>query len=211
MIPDEPVRPFAPLLECEVAADPFAQFNAWLTEAVAEIKPEPFAMTLATCTPAGKPSARMVLLRGFDEHGFCFYTCYESRKGEELKANPHAALVFYWGPLHRQVRIEGSIMVLSAEESDHYYHRRPRESQFAAWASPQSRVVDSRAALEERFRAIDEKFAGTGEIPRPANWGGFRVVPDIIEFWQGRQHRLHDRLRYTRQPDGAWQLERLAP
>ncbi|MGE3805514.1 MAG: pyridoxamine 5'-phosphate oxidase [Gemmataceae bacterium] len=210
MIPDDPVLPFTPLEESQAAADPFTQFSGWLGEAVNVIKPEPYAMTLATSTAEGSPSARMVLLRGFDERGFVFYTCYESRKGRELRANARAALVFYWGPLHRQVRVEGKVQVVTAEESDAYFHSRPRESQLAAWASAQSEVVPDRATLEQRMAELEQKYEA-GVVPRPPQWGGFRVVPEVIEFWQGRLYRLHDRLRYTRQPDGTWRRERLAP
>lgn len=207
MIPDDPYRP---LLESEAAADPFTQFHLWLAEAVKVIQPEPYAMTLATATADGAPSARMVLLRGCDERGFVFFTGYDSRKGRELRANARAALVFYWGPLHRQVRVEGKVQVVTAAESDDYFHSRPRESQLAAWASSQSEVVPDRGTLERRMAEFETKHAA-GVVPRPPQWGGFRVVPEVIEFWQGRLHRLHDRLRYRRLPDGNWLRERLAP
>jgi pyridoxamine 5'-phosphate oxidase len=166
-------------------------------------------MTLATATPDGRPSARMVLLRGFDERGFCFYTNYESRKGGELAANPNAALVFWWGELERQVRIEGRVERTSRSESEAYFRSRPPGSQLSAAASPQSQVIDGRAVLEERVArlATGQK---DGEVPLPGFWGGYRLVPEVVEFWQGRPNRLHDRLRYRRAGD-RWRIERLAP
>ena len=166
-------------------------------------------MTLATATPDGRPSARMVLLRGFDERGFCFYTNYESRKGSELAANPQAALVFWWGELERQVRIEGRVAPTSRSDSEAYFHSRPPGSQLSAAASPQSRVIDGRATLERR---VTELATGhqDGELPLPDFWGGFRLAHEVVEFWQGRPNRLHDRLRYRR-AGGTWKVERLAP
>jgi pyridoxamine 5'-phosphate oxidase len=170
---------------------------------------EPTAMTLATATPDGRPSARMVLLRGFDERGFCFYTNYESRKGIELAANPRAALVLWWGELERQVRIEGTVTRTSREESEAYFHSRPPGSQLSAAASPQSRVIEGRATLERR---VAELATGSpdGKVPLPEFWGGYRLAHEVVELWQGRPNRLHDRLRYRRVGD-AWRIERLAP
>lgn len=198
------------LSEAEAADDPFAQFGAWFAEIRAVSVLEPTAMTLATATADGHPSARMVLLKGFDAQGFVFFTNYDSRKGGELAANPAAALVFYWPELERQVRIEGTVAPVSPEESDAYYASRPVGSRLGAWASAQSQVIPDRAALEERLAALEAQYPD-GDVPRPPNWGGFRVTPASIEFWQGRISRLHDRLRYTRQPDERWLRERLAP
>ena len=198
------------LREEELDSDPIRQFQTWLDAAIAADHPEPTAMTVASATPEGVPSARMTLLKGLDARGFVFYTNYESRKGRELEANPRAALVFFWVLLERQVRVEGSVERVTAAESDTYFHSRPVGSQIGAAASPQSQVVPDRATLERRFAALESEYAG-GEIPRPAHWGGLRIVPAAIEFWQGRPNRLHDRLRYSRQPDGGWRIERLAP
>lgn len=202
----------AELTADHVADDPIEQFQIWFNEALkAEIE-DPNAMTLATAAPDGAPSARIVLLKGVDERGFRFFTNYESRKGTELTHNPHAALVFWWGPLERQVRIEGTVERLSDAESSHYFQRRPRGSQLGAWASPQSRVVESRDVLTDKLEAIEENYAEEDAIPRPPHWGGYVVEPTQIEFWQGRPNRLHDRLRYRRgEGDEEWILERLAP
>lgn len=198
------------LREGEVDADPIRQFGAWFEQAIQSEVSEPHAMTLATATPDGRPSARIVLLRGFDDRGFGFFTNYESRKGEELTANPRAALVFFWHDLERQVRIEGRVEKVDPAESERYFQTRPAASRIGALASPQSRVIASREVLESFFREAEERHAN-GKIPRPPHWGGYRVIPEFIEFWQGRPSRLHDRLRYSRLPDVGWTIERLAP
>ncbi len=198
------------LSEADMDADPLRQFEKWFQQVLAANLPEPNAMTLATATPDGQPSARMVLLKAFDSSGFTFFTNYDSRKGRELAANPRAALLFFWHELHRQVRIEGTVELVSEAESDAYFHSRPLGSRLSAFASAQSVVIASRAVLEERVRELMQRFPD-GEVPRPPHWGGYRVRPVAIEFWQGRPDRLHDRLRYQRvQPDG-WRLERLSP
>ena len=193
-----------------MAEEPFAQFAVWFAEAAETDLLEPNAMTLATADENGRPSARLVLLKDFDEQGFVFYTNYESRKGRELAVNPWAALTFWWGNLQRQVRIEGRVERVSAEESDVYYNSRPLGSQIWAWASQQSRMIEDRAELEERLAALEARFA-VEEIVRPPFWGGYRVVPTAVEFWQGGVNRLHDRFLYSRQADGSWLIERLSP
>lgn len=199
------------LREEDVDPDPIQQFRAWFDEAALSEQPEVNAMALATATPDGRPSVRMVLLRGIDARGFAFFTNYESRKAVELDANPAAALVFFWHDLERQVRIEGAVERVPDEESDAYFRTRPEGSRIGAWASPQSQVLPGREALEALYGEAEARYAAGGDIPRPSHWGGYRVVPDTIEFWQGRPSRLHDRLRYTRKPDGGWLIERLAP
>lgn len=197
------------LNEQEVDRNPFVQFQHWFDEAVRVETIEPNAMVLATSSPGGLPSARMVLLKGFDELGFLFFTNSESRKAEELHRNPHAALLFYWGELSRQVRIEGEVEAASRDESEEYFRTRPLESRIGAWASKQSSVIPGREYLEERVTRIKQQFPGN-DVPLPPFWGGFRVKPAAFEFWQGRENRLHDRLRYSRQGEG-WVLERLSP
>ena len=196
------------LTESEVSPNPFQQFRTWFDEARAADIIEPNAMTLATADENGVPSARIVLLKGLDERGFVFYTNYESRKGQELARNPHAALVFWWGALERQVRIEGSTSRIDRAESEAYFHSRPQDSQLGAWASEQSRPV-TREQREQRMADLKAQYDGK-PIPKPEHWGGYRLSPSAIEFWQGRSSRLHDRLRYQLQGD-SWTVERLAP
>jgi pyridoxamine 5'-phosphate oxidase len=200
----------AGLDESDAAQDPIEQFRGWFDDALAADLHEPNAMTLATATPGGSPSARIVLIKGFDERGFIFYTNYGGRKAREIEANPHCALVFYWGELERQVRVEGRVSRISGEESDAYFASRPRGSQLGAWVSEQSRSIANRGALELRLRELEREYEGC-EIPRPPFWGGYRVEPEVIEFWQGRENRLHDRLLYRRSEDGGWKRERLQP
>jgi pyridoxamine 5'-phosphate oxidase len=189
---------------------PFKQFELWFNQAMAANLLEPNAMTLATVTPAGLPDARIVLLKGFDDRGFVFYTNYRSQKGQELAANPHAALVFLWGDLERQVRVVGRVEKATALEADTYFQSRPLGSRLGAWASTQSEVIPSREFLENRMSELAKEYQDR-EIPRPDHWGGFRVVPTELEFWQGRPSRLHDRLHYRLQDDGGWVIDRLAP
>ena len=189
---------------------PFEQFKMWLNAAITAQLTEPHAMTLATATAAGLPSARTVLLRGFDEEGFVFYTNYESQKGRELAENPQAALVFFWAELERQIRIVGAVEKISAPESERYFQSRPRGSRLGAWASQQSQVISSRTVLENRLEALEVEYKDR-DIPCPSFWGGFRLCAESIEFWQGRPSRLHDRFRYTKQPDRSWLIERLSP
>jgi len=196
--------------EGDVDTDPFRQFAVWFDEARAASPTEPNAMALATVGADGRPSLRMVLLKGADERGFVFYTNYESRKGRELTDTHWAALTFFWPEMERQIRIEGRVEPVSAEESDAYFHSRPVGSQLSASASHQSEVIAGREELEQRVAALSAQYQDQ-EIPRPENWGGFRVIPDAIEFWQGRASRLHDRLRYRLLASGAWQIERLSP
>jgi len=196
--------------EAHVAPNPFMEFKSWFEGAVAAGLREPEAMTLATATRDGKPSARMVLLKSFDERGFVFYTNYESRKGRELEDNPWAALILFWVNLGRQIRIEGRVERVDLAESDAYFHSRALGSQIAARASNQSQVLSSREELDRRVRELTDRFPGN-PIPRPPYWGGYRVRPTVFEFWQGRPNRLHDRLRYCPTADGSWRIERLSP
>lgn len=198
------------LTERTIHKDPIAQFNLWYEDAVNAKIPLPNAMTLATASAEGKPSARIVLLKEVADERFIFYTNYMSRKSRELKKNPFACLVFYWSILDRQVRIEGSVDEVSAEESDRYFQTRPRDSQIGALASPQSERLPDRATLEARYKTVAMEYEGK-PIPRPAHWGGFRLKPSQIEFWQNREARLHDRFLYTRTTGEEWTLERLAP
>lgn len=198
------------LNESDVDASPFKQFERWFRQALEAQLDLPDAMTLATATKDGVPSARMVMLRGSDERGFVFYTNYESPKGRQLAENSRAALVFYWRELGRQVRITGRVSKVSREESEHYFRSRPREARLAAWASDQSEVITSREALERRLEQLRAEYEGE-EIPLPPYWGGYRVLPETFEFWQEHPNRLHDRFRYSQQAGGGWCIERLAP
>jgi len=199
----------ASLNEDEVLDDPMAQFTSWFEQALQAQVNEPNAMNVATVDANGRPSSRIVLVKQFDERGFTWYTNYDSRKAQELRANPFAALLFFWSELERQVRIEGRVETTSAEESDKYFHSRPLKSRLSAIASQQSAPIDNRAALERNYDAV---AATAGDAPaRPANWGGFRLVPERIEFWQGRRSRFHDRIVYERQEDGSWARQRLQP
>jgi pyridoxamine 5'-phosphate oxidase len=200
------------LNEADLHPNPLEQFSKWLNAALQASLPEPNAMTLATADDQGRPSARIVLLRGFDDQGFVFFTNYTSRKARELEANPWVALVFYWPELERQVRIEAHASRVTPAEADQYFNRRPRESQLGAWASPQSQPIPSRQALEDRLEHYRREFGET--VPRPDTWGGYRARPHAFEFWQGRPGRLHDRFRYRRpdsDPAAPWIIERLAP
>ncbi|MGE3276614.1 MAG: pyridoxamine 5'-phosphate oxidase [Vicinamibacterales bacterium] len=196
--------------EASASADPLAQFSTWFAEAEASDLLDVNAMTLATVTPAGDPAARIVLLKDFGPEGFVFFTNYESAKGHDLAAHPRACLLAYWAPLERQVRVTGAVERVSDEDSTAYFHSRPVESQIGAWASQQSTPVEHRGVLEDRFRALQAQYEGT-TVPRPHYWGGYRVVPERIEFWQGRPSRLHDRLLYERGASGEWSRTRLAP
>ena len=198
------------LNEDAIDSDPIRQFQLWLSDAENANLPLPEAMSLATVTPDGRPTARMVLLKQVDGYGFVFFTNYNSAKAHQLDINPHAALVFYWPQLDRQVRVEGKVSRTSAEESAAYFRTRPRESQIGAWASPQSEVIATREVLEQRVQELAEKY-GDREIDCPEHWGGYRLKPDRIEFWINRVGRLHDRILYELQPDGAWTIKRLAP
>ena len=199
----------AGLSEADAGDDPFALFRRWFDAAVAAQLTDPNAFILATSTPDGHPSARAVLLKGLDERGFTFFTNYDSRKGDEIAANPRVAGCFLWHPLERQVRIEGVVEVVTAAESDDYYRVRPLGSRLGAWASPQSAVIPGREVLAEQHAALTAKFPD-GDPPRPPNWGGYRVLPSAVEFWQGRRSRLHDRILFTCRGD-EWRRERLAP
>ncbi len=197
------------LSESDIAKEPFGQFEIWWDEAVKSQIDEVNAMTLATATPDGIPSARIVLLKEFSDSGFEFFTNYESNKGKELLANPNAALVFFWKELQRQVRIEGKVGKVEPEESDRYYNSRPYGSRIGAWSSPQSTPISSRTILEENVAKFTAQYEE--EVPRPPFWGGYRLVPFLFEFWQGRSSRLHDRFQYRLTKENSWEIERLAP
>ena len=194
-----------------VEPDPFRQFESWFEAVKKANLPEPNAMVLSTATTEGKPSSRTVLLKGLDEEGFIFYSNYESRKGRELKANPFASLLFLWLPLQRQVRIEGLVEKIDPELSRQYFQSRPKGSQIGAWASPQSEEIASREILENRVAELEKKYRQTEDLPLPGFWGGYRLRPELFEFWQGRTSRLHDRIVYRMAPDGKWNRSRLAP
>ena len=196
--------------EAQAHADPLTQFDEWFDEAVRSGLKDPTAMALATAGADGLPSVRTVLLKGYSHRGFVFYTNYESRKGRDLVENQRVAACFWWDDLDRQIRVEGTVERLSDDESDAYFGSRPREAQLAAWASEQSRTIEGRAVLERRLKEVEAKHADK-VVPRPPHWGGFRILPNVVEFWQGRPRRLHDRLCYTRGEDGQWRRERLAP
>ncbi len=198
------------LRRSDLDPDPIKQFGNWFTAAIEAGIRDVNAMSLATAAPDGRPSVRIVLLKGFDKDGFVFFTNYESEKGKQLDANPYAALAFYWIELDRQIRISGKVTKTSREESQAYFRSRPIGSQLSAWASRQSEAIDARCVLDARMAEMTERF-GDQPIPPPPHWGGYRVKPDAMEFWQGRPNRLHDRFRYTRQTDGSWQIDRLAP
>lgn len=197
--------------DTEVDGDPFVQFSRWFDEATGAGTAEANAMMVSTVGADGQPSSRVVLMKAFGPDGFVFYTNYESQKGTELIAHPQVAALFYWPTLQRQVRITGRARKLAPEESDAYFHSRPRGSQIGAIVSPQSRIVPDRAWLEAHFAEAERELEGQHTLTRPENWGGFRIVPDAIEFWQGRPNRLHDRIRYSRAHDGRWEMDRLAP
>ncbi len=199
-----------PLNREELSADPIEQFGSWFADAEAAEPRLPEGMVLATADDRGQPSTRTVLLKSFDSSGFVFFTNYKSRKAAEIATNPRAALLFWWRELERQVRIEGIVAMVSAEESDDYFSTRPRGSQLAAWASEQSRVIESREVLSERMEELTRRYA-EAPVPRPPHWGGYRLTPHQIEFWQGRPDRLHDRFVYRRRAGGAWEIQRLAP
>jgi pyridoxamine 5'-phosphate oxidase len=209
-VADKPNVPVRPLHEADLHPDPIEQFRMWYGRALELPTPQPTAMTLATASAAGRPSARVVLLKQFDESGFVFFTNYESRKGCDVRENPWAALVFYWPELEQQVRIEGKVEPISAKASDAYFNTRTVGSRLSAAASPQSQVIASRDTLDLRVAEIERAYPD-GNVPRPANWGGLRLVPEVIEFWQARENRLHDRLRYRLEAPGKWRIERLAP
>ena len=200
----------ATLLETDVHENPITQFDIWFKQALDAQILEPNAMTLATANQNGMPQARIVLLKEFDAQGFVFYSNYDSQKGLTLLENPYAALVFFWGDLERQIRIEGVVERVSEPESEAYFKLRPRGSQLGALVSPQSTIIPNRHFLEERLQKLDKQYTDK-QIPKPENWGGFRVIPNKIEFWQGRRSRLHDRIVYTHQKDGNWNIVRLAP
>lgn len=198
------------LTEGSVSEDPIHQFKVWLQEAIDSQVEEPTALVLSTVDAAGKPSARVLLLKGVDEKGFSFFTNYASRKGQELEQNPYASITFFWPALERQLRIEGKVEKVEPKESDAYFHSRPKGSQIGAWASPQSEVIESREVLEQREKELSAQYAQEEVVPRPEHWGGYRLVPEYLEFWQGRPSRLHDRIVYELD-NNNWAIKRLAP
>lgn len=198
------------LTEQDLAENPFDQFSIWFDQAVENEPFDPNAMTLSTISPENRPASRIVLLKGIDSRGFVFYTNYQSEKGMHLAGNPFASIVFWWGQKQRQVRIDGTVERISPQQSEEYFHSRPIESQIGAWVSKQSAVIPDREWLEQRYDQFSEQFAGDDPIPRPPHWGGYRIVPDLFEFWQGQPSRLHDRFRYVVE-GGKWNIERLSP
>ena len=198
------------LLEKDVDANPVLQFEKWWQQAVESKIDEVNALTLSTSSPSGVPSSRIVLLKGIQEEGFTFFTNYDSLKGKEIEQNPQVALLFFWKEMERQIRIEGIAKKISTEESDEYFHSRPRESRLGAWSSPQSTVINNREVLQENLLKYEKEFANK-EVPRPINWGGYNVQPRLMEFWQGRPGRLHDRIQYSKDQQNNWQIKRLAP
>ena len=201
---------FGNLIEDQVPNSPIELFTQWFDDAKSAQIPEPNAMTIATVNQEGKPSARIVLLKGYNEEGFIFYTNYDSRKGQDIAINPFVSIVFLWKEIERQVRIEGKVIKLSEELSTEYYHSRPKASQIGAWVSPQSSVIQNRSILEDKYEDISKQYKNVDHLPKPPNWGGNIILPSMIEFWQGRSSRLHDRLRYIG-VDNNWQIDRLAP
>lgn len=198
------------LSETEIEPNPVTQFSLWFQQAIETQLPEPNAMTIATVAGNGQPSARVVLLKHFDARGFVFYTNYDSLKGKQLTENPQVALVFWWAELERQVRIEGKVTKVSDSESNEYFHSRPKGSQIGAWVSNQSQVIESREILDKKLANLEAQYQEQ-DIPRPPHWGGFRVIPNLIEFWQGRPNRLHDRLCYYWKEENSWEIKRLSP
>lgn len=198
------------LRRADLDANPIKQFDKWFAAAIKADIRDANAMALATATPDGKPSVRIVLLKSFDEAGFVFFTNYSSAKGRELERNPHASLVLYWMEVERQIRVDGAVEKISREESEEYFHTRPVGAQIGAWASQQSEVIDGRRVLDARLAEMTQRFAGR-DIPLPPHWGGYRLKPEAIEFWHGRANRLHDRFRYKRRADGSWVIDRLSP
>lgn len=199
------------LTESSVLPDPIQQFDFWLNEALKANVAEATAMVLSTATPEGKPSSRVVLLKGIEDGNLIFFTNYHSRKGQQIETNPQAAITFFWPELERQIRVEGTLSKLNHTASDIYFHSRPKASQIGAWASPQSQEVTNREAIERAEKLFTEKFKGHIEIPRPEHWGGFQFKPDYFEFWQGRPSRLHDRIVYEKHENSGWYIKRLAP
>ncbi|SMO43512.1 pyridoxamine 5'-phosphate oxidase [Solitalea koreensis] len=199
------------LLETDINKNPFIQFDTWFNEALQSGIIEPNAMTISTSTVAGKPSARVVLLKGFDENGFTFFTNYQSRKGAEIEQNPNVCLSFFWIELQRQIIIEGTVQKVDKEESTRYFQSRPKGSQIGAWASAQSQAITNRSVLEQKWAELEKQYEHSDVLPKPDHWGGFLVNPNFFEFWQGRPSRLHDRLQYTKGTNNEWKIQRVAP